>query len=158
MVLTNLLWVISAIFGTLGTLYLTLFGAGLYNSQLIRNTILEKFIDSPTRLFAAGSFFLVVSAGAYLINTITNTEPNFITIDFDEDKKVQTAAIAGYKKEIREQDKKLIKETEKYFEAGRADLQSKRYKEAITNFSKCLDAIPTLSAYLNSVPKKSLTN
>jgi tetratricopeptide (TPR) repeat protein len=59
------------------------------------------------------------------------------------------ATLSGFETEVTEEATKRASETKDYFEAGERDFAARRYRDAASNFQKSIDALPTISAYLN---------
>ncbi len=62
---------------------------------------------------------------------------------------IQRASITGFEKELEDAANEQKKEAGDYFNAAETDFKSWRYLEATNNYQKSINALPTMSAYLN---------
>ena len=59
------------------------------------------------------------------------------------------ANLSSFEKELAEQSIETAEECKNYFKAGEQDFNANKIKDALKNYRKSIDALPTLSAYLN---------
>lgn len=75
--------------------------------------------------------------------------PIILVLDPKSGNRIPQATLAGFEKELKESAAELEEESRDYFDVGQRHLDAQQYEQATINFQKSLDALPTLSAYLN---------
>jgi tetratricopeptide (TPR) repeat protein len=62
---------------------------------------------------------------------------------------VQKATPAGFERELQDAATQNISAAKMYFEVAEHDFRARRYRDAVNNYQKSLDLLPTMAAYLN---------
>ncbi len=136
--------------GALATVCWALLSIGLANTEWIEWETLRTLVDKEkwdlfiTALIATGIF-----AGAQIWNAALKPAHSLEQIPGPRGEQTQKATLTGFKKEVKEAAAEAAKEAEGYFSAAERDFKARHYKEAAENYQKSINALPTMSAYLN---------
>jgi len=144
--------ILTALFGFLATVCVLVLSLGFPQYVLDIFPILEKFATTnKPYFFVATLVSLACAYGATALREYLSEKekPALEIVIGPHGEQVQEATLSGFDKEVEDAAEEMKRNAKNYFNAGKADSTQHRYKDAAANYQKSIDALPTMSAYLN---------
>jgi len=140
--------ILTTVFGFLGAISALLFGATFTRGDRKKYPMLKRLEWRKYHLRVTLVVIVVISCGASAWKDFPSA-PSLETVQGPAGGVIQKATLTGFKKEVIEAAAERVKESEDYFNAAERDYGGSRYREAASNYQRSVDAIPTMSAFLN---------
>ena len=140
--LTNLFFCLAAI-------TVALFSVSSSESLMGKYPILLILEGKQLYLAAATIILLVIASILNTRKEIKSAETQIEIVLRPQGGLTQKATINEFKRELKETSVKLKNEAEAYFIAAELDFEDRRYQEAVDNYRKSINSLPTMSCYLN---------
>ncbi len=100
-------------------------------------------------LFVLTFVFLALGYGSYALKEWLTVKLSIELSQGPKGELSQKATEKGFARELKEAASELAGRAEDFFKAAERDFASRRYRDAALGYQKSLDALPTMSAYLN---------
>ena len=136
-------------FGSLGAIATSLLAASLVKPLVDKYPFLVKLEEIQLYLIISVGLCALFSIGANALKDIIAAKPLLEDSQGPHGEVILKATSAQFKKELDEAASELANEAEIYFNAAERDFKARRYSDAAVNYQRSIDAIPTMSAYLN---------
>jgi tetratricopeptide (TPR) repeat protein len=153
----TLLKILKLVFAIIALLSGAILGCSFFNALKDTYTILERLNDD-NKVYIFG-VFLGSSIFSLLIETLISLRINKpqLAIEINQQgQTIQKATVTRFQKEVKDTKKerseefdKSTEESEKYFMEAERLSKAQQYKDAVINYQKSIDNLPTMSAYLN---------
>ncbi len=141
--------VVTYLFGFLAATFWILLGVTLTKGQRQRYPFLKRLDGKKLPISVAAVVFFALFYGANAAREILGPKPLVQLTPMPLGELVQKATPTGFKKELEEVVSERMSEAADYFNAGERDYDASRYKDAAGNYAKSINAIPTMSGYMN---------
>ena len=122
------------------------------DAEWVKISILDKLVVEPPFGIWLFGFFLVVAAMSHILlhnfptppmfDAAPNTNPHYDTFS-------QLATTGDLRRELEGEAAEKVNIAEAYFKAAFHDYEKKRFSDAVKNCEKSLEAIPSITAYIN---------
>lgn len=126
-----------------------LFSTSSFDSKNEFVIYLETLSKYKFHLFIASIIFAIIGWGIDMILAPPKNQEPFNLILNVDGSLTQKATLSGFDEELQDIAEEYKEKSKTYFKAGEIDFEAERYRDAISNYKKSIETLPTISAYLN---------
>ncbi len=145
----RLLIILSSLFYLLGGVCAILFGcARLTRMHPEKHRILGKLHGRQRHLLIATCCLLIAALGTGAAGKIVMSSPLEMARG-PRGEPLLEASLRGFERELEDETAGAKDEAKQHFESGKRESGAHRYRDAATSYRKSVEALPTMSAYLN---------